>query len=288
MTTPTHNSEHQSLENIASQIRRDIIRMTHNAAGGHPGGAMGCTELFVALYFEIMNHNPQAFTIDGKSEDLFFLSNGHICAGLYSTLARSGYFSIDELASHRKINSRLQGHPATTKNLPGIRIASGSLGQGLSVAAGAALTKKINSDPSLVFALMGDGEQQEGQIWEASMYAAHNKIDNLIGIIDYNGAQIDGTTEDIISLKDLSSKWRSFGWEVLELKEGNVIEQVIFTLNKAKQLTKQGKPILILMHTLMGYGVDFMQGGNTWHGKATNTEETELALSQLEETLGDY
>lgn len=288
MTSQNTYNDIQYLEGLCSQVRRDIIRMTHNAGGGHPGGAMGCTELIVALYFEIMNNYEDNFSLDGKGEDLFFLSNGHICAVLYSVLARKGYFDPSELATHRKINSRLQGHPATAKGLPGVRIASGSLGQGLSVGMGAALTKKLNNDPSHTYVLMGDGEQQEGQIWEASMYAAHNKVDNLIGIIDYNGAQIDGMTEDILSLQDLGAKWKAFGWRVIELKEGNKIDKVLSSLNEAKSLSKNGQPVLILMHTLMGYGVDFMQGGNAWHGKATNIEETELALNQLEEAIGDF
>lgn len=277
------------LEKVATQVRRDVLRMVSNCGSGHPGGAMGCADYFVALYHKLMKHNPSSFNMDGTNEDLFFLSNGHICAGLYSTLARAGYFDVKELASHRLINSRLQGHPATAKGLEGIRMASGSLGQGLSVASGAAQAKKLNNDTGLVFTLMGDGELQEGQVWEAAMYAAHNKVDNLIATIDYNNAQIDGMVDDILDLLDLSAKWKAFGWDVIELEEGNNMSEVVKAIELAKSKTGNGKPIIIIMKTLMGSGVDFMQSaGNAWHGKAPNAEQTVNALAQLEETLGDF
>ncbi len=275
-----------TLKKLASQIRRDIVRMVHACQSGHPGGSLGCTEFFVALYFEIMKHD-KGFNMDGKDEDLFFLSNGHISPVWYSTLARSGYFDVEELATFRKLNTRLQGHPATHEHLPGIRVASGSLGQGLSVAIGAAQTKKLNNDNRLVFALMGDGEQQEGQVWEAAMYAAHNKIDNLIATIDYNGQQIDGPVDEVLSLMDLKAKWKAFGWEVIECN-GNDLEEVIKTLKLTKTLTGKGKPVMNLMKTEMGYGVDFMVGSHKWHGIAPNDEQLADALGQLEETLGDY
>lgn len=274
------------LKKIASQIRRDIVRMVHACQSGHPGGSLGCTEYFVALYFKVLRHNKN-FNMDAKGEDLFFLSNGHISPVWYSTLARSGYFDVKELATFRQLNSRLQGHPATHEHLPGVRIASGSLGQGLSVSIGAALTKKLNGDDKLVFVLMGDGEQQEGQVWEASMYAAHNKVDNLIATIDYNGQQIDGPVKDILDLKDLKGKWEAFGWEVIACN-GNNLEEMIATLEKAKTMSGKGKPIMILMTTVMGNGVDFMMGSHKWHGVAPNDEELKKALAQLEETLGDY
>jgi len=274
------------LKKIASQIRRDIVRMVHACQSGHPGGSLGCTEFFVALYFKVLRHNNR-FNMDGKGEDLFFLSNGHISPVWYATLARSGYFDVKELATFRQMNSRLQGHPATHEHLPGIRVASGSLGQGLSVAIGAALTKKLNADDKLVYVLMGDGEQQEGQIWEASMYAGAKGVDNIIATIDYNGQQIDGPVKDILDLKDLKGKWTSFGWEVITAN-GNNIEEIIATLEKAKTMTGKGKPILILMTTAMGYGVDYMMGSHKWHGVAPNDDELKKALAQLEETLGDY
>jgi transketolase len=241
----------------------------------------------VALYFEIMDHDPE-FNMEAKGEDVFFLSNGHISPLWYSILARSGYFPIEELATFRQINSRLQGHPATHEGLPGIRVASGSLGQGVSVAIGMALSKKLNGDDKLVFALTGDGEQQEGQIWEAALAAAHHKVDNLIVACDRNGQQIDGPTHEVMSLGDLSAKWKAFGWEVLELPQGNDMKSIVETLEEAKKLTGKGKPIMIMLDTDMGYGVDFMQGTHKWHGKAPNEEQTANALSQLEETLGDY
>jgi transketolase len=274
------------LSKLTSQIRRDIVRMVHACQSGHPGGSLGCTEFFVALYFHILKHNPK-FNMDGKGEDLFFLSNGHISPVWYATLARSGYFDTKELATFRFLNSRLQGHPATHEGLPGIRIASGSLGQGLSVAIGAAQTKKLNNDDHFVYVLMGDGEQQEGQVWEASMYAAHNKIDNLIATIDYNGQQIDGAVKDILDLKNLKAKWEAFGWEVQEFN-GNNLKEVITGLQRAQTLAKKGKPVLNLMKTEMGFGVDFMMGSHKWHGVAPNDAEFAKAMAQLEETLGDY
>lgn len=276
----------QELKRIASQVRRDIIRQTHYCASGHPGGSLGCTDFFTALYFEIMEHDP-AFNMDAKNEDVFFLSNGHISPVWYSVLAHSGYFPVAELATFRNIDSRLQGHPATHEGLPGVRVASGSLGQGISVAIGVALAKKLNKDDKTVFALVGDGELQEGQIWEAALFAPHHKVDNLILTVDWNGQQIDGPNEEVVSLGDLPAKWTSFGWEVMEMN-GNDMEDVVKTLNEAKAKTGNGKPIVILMKTEMGYGVDFMQGTHKWHGKAPNAEQTEKALAQLEETLGDY
>lgn len=276
----------EELEDIANQVRRDIVRMVHSCQSGHPGGSLGCADFFVALYFYMLEHNKD-FNLDGTNEDLFFLSNGHISPVWYSVLARSGYFDVAELATFRKIDSRVQGHPATEEGLPGIRIASGSLGQGLSVAIGAAQTKKLNGDKNLVFVLMGDGEQQEGQVWEAAMYAAHNKVDNLIATIDYNGQQIDGPVEQILSLKSLKAKWEAFGWDVIE-SHGNNLEDIINKLKLAKSLTGKGKPVLNLMSTEMGYGVDFMMGGHEWHGIAPNDEQLADALSQLKETLGDY
>lgn len=275
------------LEKTASQVRRDIVRMVHAVNSGHPGGSLGCTDYLVALYFEVMNHTPKPFDMDGKNQDLFFLSNGHISPVFYSVLARSGYFNISELATFRKLNSRLQGHPTTHEGLEGVRMASGSLGQGLSVAIGAAQTKKLNNDSSLVFSLHGDGELQEGQIWEAAMYAAHHKIDNLISCIDYNQKQIDGATDDVISLGNLKNKWQAFGWKVLEM-DGNNMNEIINTLQEAKSLTGNQQPIMIIMKTEMGKGVDFMMGTHKWHGVAPNDEQLASALSQLEETLGDY
>lgn len=282
----TQSADLPQLKKITSQIRRDIVRMVHACQSGHPGGSLGCVEYFVALYFKLMKHNNQ-FSMEGKGEDLFFLSNGHISPVWYSTLARSGYFDVKELASFRMLNTRLQGHPATHEHLPGIRIASGSLGQGLSVAIGAALVKKLNKDDRFVYVLMGDGEQQEGQIWEAAMYAAHNKVDNLIASIDYNGQQIDGPVKDILDLKNLKAKWEAFGWEVIE-SNGNNLEELIAAFEKAQSLAKKGKPVLNLMKTEMGNGVDFMMNSHKWHGVAPNDEELKKALAQLEETLGDY
>lgn len=275
------------LERIASQVRRDIIRQTHSAASGHPGGSLGCADYVVALYFEIMDHSP-SFNMEAKGEDVFFLSNGHISPLWYSVLARSGYFPIEELATFREIDSRLQGHPATHEGLPGIRVASGSLGQGVSVAIGMALSKKLNGDDKLVFALTGDGEQQEGQIWEAALAAAHHKVDNLIVACDRNGQQIDGPTKEVMSLGDLTAKWKAFGWDVIELPQGNDMKSIVDTLTEAKKRSGKGKPIMIMLDTEMGYGVDFMQGTHKWHGKAPDDEQTANALSQLEETLGDY
>ncbi len=279
-------SDTATLKKLTSQIRRDIVRMVHACQSGHPGGSLGCTEFFVALYFKIMKHNKD-FKIDGKGEDLFFLSNGHISPVWYSTLARAGYFDVKELATFRMLNTRLQGHPATHEHLPGIRIASGSLGQGLSAAIGAASVKKLNKDDHFVYVLMGDGEQQEGQVWEASMYAAHNKVDNLIATIDYNGQQIDGPVDQILSLKDLKAKWEAFGWEVIE-SNGNNLEELIKTLEYAKTQAGKGKPIMNLMKTVMGFGVDYMMGSHKWHGVAPNDDELAKALAQLEQTLGDY
>ena len=280
------SEEITKLEGIASQVRRDIVRMVHACQSGHPGGSLGCTDFFVALYFSAMERKA-GFDIDGIGEDLFFLSNGHISPVFYSTLARSGYFDVSELATFRKINSRLQGHPTTHEGLPGIRIASGSLGQGLSVAIGAARAKKLNNDNHSVYVLMGDGEQQEGQIWEAALYAPYNKVDNLIATIDYNGQQIDGATEDVLSLGNLRAKWEAFGWDVMEIN-GNVMSEVLTGLAEAKSRTGKGKPVMILMKTEMGSGVDFMMGSHKWHGVAPNDEQLASALSQLEETLGDY
>ncbi len=275
------------LSAITSQIRRDIVRMVHGASSGHPGGSLGCVEFFTALFFKVMNHNP-AFNMDATQEDVFFLSNGHISPVFYSTLARSGYFDKTELGTFRKINSRLQGHPATHEHLPGVRIASGSLGQGLSAAIGAALTKKLNKETTTVYSLHGDGELQEGQIWEAVMFAAHHKVDNLISTIDWNGQQIDGPTKKVMNLGDLAAKFAAFDWEVIRLEKGNDIGEVVKTLEFAKTFIGKGKPIVILMTTEMGKGVDFMEGSHEWHGIAPNDEQLAKALAQLPETLGDY
>ena len=275
------------LEKICPQIRRDIVRMVHAVQSGHPGGSLGCVEFFVALFFKIMNHKKD-FRMDGINEDLFFLSNGHISPVLYSTLARSGYFETNELNTFRHIDSRLQGHPATKEKLPGIRIASGSLGQGLSVAIGACISKKLNNDPKLVYCLCGDGELQEGQIWEALMYASAKKVDNLIMTIDLNKQQICGSTEEILSLGDLNKKITSFGWKLIEIQNGNEIESVVKGLKNAIDLTNKSHPVCILLNTQMGYGVDFMMGSHKWHGIAPNDEQLKLALNQLEETLGDF
>lgn len=271
---------------IATQVRRDIVRMVHGANSGHPGGSLGCADFLTALYFKIMKHNP-AFNMDAMDEDVFFLSNGHISPLFYAVLARSGYFDIKELSTFRRIDSRLQGHPTTLEHLPGVRVASGSLGQGLSVANGAAMAKKLNKDKGLVFSLHGDGELQEGQIWEAAMFAAHHKVDNLIATIDWNGQQIDGTTNQVLSLGNIRQKFDAFGWETLETN-GNNMDELVATLEKAKTLTGQGKPIGIMMHTIMGKGVDFMEGHHEWHGIAPNDEQLASALAQLPETLGDY
>lgn len=275
------------LQEIVSQVRRDIVRMVHANNSGHPGGSLGCTEFFVALFFSAMKHN-NSFKMDGKNEDLFFLSNGHISPVFYSVLARSGYFDVSELATFRKIDSRLQGHPTTHEGLPGVRIASGSLGQGMSVAIGAAETKKLNGDDSIIYSLHGDGELQEGQIWEAAMYASANKIDNLICTIDLNGQQIDGSTDDVLNMGSIKDKFTAFGFDVLIEKQGNNIDSILKILSAAKLKTGKGKPICILLHTEMGHGVDFMMGSHKWHGVAPNDEELSLALSQNKETLGDY
>lgn len=274
------------LTNIAAQVRRDIVRMVHGCQSGHPGGSLGCTDYLVALYFHIMKHDP-SFNMNGRDEDLFFLSNGHISPVFYSVLARAGYFPVKELATFRKLDSRLQGHPTTHEGLPGVRISSGSLGQGLSVAIGAAQTKKLKHDKRIIYSLHGDGELQEGQIWEAAMYAAHNKVDNLIATIDVNGQQIDGPTEKVLSLGDLKAKWLAFGWKVLEAN-GNKMGEIIDVLELAKESAFKGVPIMILMQTDMGHGVDFMMGSHKWHGVAPNDEQLELALKQLNSTLHDY
>jgi transketolase len=276
-----------NLNDITTQVRRDILRMVHQINSGHPGGSLGCTEFLIALYFKIMKINLE-FDMDGVKEDLFFLSNGHISPVFYSVLARRGYFPVSELKTFRKLNSRLQGHPTTHEGLPGIRIASGSLGQGLSVSIGAALSKKLNKDESLIFTLLGDGELQEGQNWEAIMFAAAKKVDNIIVTIDLNGKQIDGSTDDVLPMGSLNEKFQSFGWKVLEIKEGNNLEKILETLTHAKSITKKSKPIVILMHTEMGNGVDFMMNTHAWHGVAPNDEQLKNALNQNPETLGDY
>jgi len=275
------------MKDLASQVRRDIVRMIHAVQSGHPGGALGCTDYFTALYMEVLNHDPALFTLEGHAQDMFFLSNGHLSAVWYSILARTGYFPISELATFRKLNTRLQGHPTPAEHLPGIRIASGSLGQGLSVAIGAALTKRLNSDPSLVYVLMGDGELQEGQVWEAAMFAAGRKVDNIIATIDYNGKQIDGPVEEVMPLGNLRAKWEAFGWSVLEM-DGHDFDNMLSTFKEAKMMTGKGKPIIIIMHTHMGQGIDFMVDKHQWHGSPPNDKQLETALNQLEETLGDY
>ncbi|MDE3237289.1 MAG: transketolase [Bacteroidota bacterium] len=276
------------LSKITSQVRRDIVRMVHGCQSGHPGGSLGCTDFLVALYFKVMNRKA-GFDMDGKGEDIFFLSNGHISPLFYSVLARAGYFDVKELATFRKLNSRLQGHPATHEHLPGIRIASGSLGQGMSVAIGAAITKKRNNDASIVFSLHGDGELQEGQIWEGAMFAAHHKIDNYIATVDYNGQQIDGPVNEVMSLGNLHLKFEAFGWDVIEIEKGNDVEVIAAEYQKIKaERLGKGKPVCVLLHTQMGYGVDFMMGSHKWHGVAPNDEQLKTALAQLEETLGDY
>lgn len=279
--------ENTALAGIASQVRRDIVRMVSAVNSGHPGGSLGCTDFLTYLYFEQMQHNPPDFQMDGKNEDLFFLSNGHISPVWYSVLARAGYFPAAELGTFRKLGTRLQGHPSTDKNLPGIRMASGSLGQGLSVGLGAAQIKKLNQDPTLVYTLHGDGELQEGQIWEAAMYAAANKVDNIIATIDANGRQIDGDVDEVLSLGDLQQKWVSFGWEVLHM-DGHNFDSIRSTMQQAKSMTGKGKPVVIIMKTEMGQGVDYMMGSHKWHGVAPNPEQLQVALDQLAETLGDY
>ena len=286
LTTYDYNMQIAELNKTATQIRRDIVRMVHQCKSGHPGGSLGCADFFTALYFEIMLIDTD-FKMDGKNEDLFFLSNGHISPVFYSTLARRGFFEVKELGTFRHINSRLQGHPTTHEGLPGIRIASGSLGQGISVAIGAALAKKLNGDDKLVYVLTGDGELQEGQIWEALLFAAAKKVDNLIVTVDWNDAQIDGSTQQVCDLGDLKAKFTAFGFDVLEMN-GNVMEDVIFTLSQAQLKTKKGKPVAILMNTEMGFGVDFMMCTHKWHGSAPNDEQLAKALAQLEETIGDY
>ena len=276
-----------TLDELTTQVRRDILRMVHKVNSGHPGGSLGCAEFFVVLYSEIMNRKEN-FEMDGLNEDLFFLSNGHISPVLYSVLARSGYFPVEELNTFRQLNSRLQGHPTTHEGLPGIRIASGSLGQGMSVAIGAAHAKKLNNDDNLIYSLHGDGELQEGQNWEAIMYASAKKIDNLIATIDLNGKQIDGSTDDVLSMGSLKNKFEAFDWLVVEINDGNNIDQIRDGILKAKDLTRKGKPVCVLLKTMMGNGVDFMMHTHAWHGKAPNDEQLEVALSQNKETIGDY
>ncbi|WP_414618184.1 transketolase [Dyadobacter sp. 32] len=294
MESPTdHNiMEIEKLEKVASQVRRDIVRMVHSCQSGHPGGSLGCTEILVALYFEQMKLNEEngkpVFDMNGEGEDLFFLSNGHISPVWYSVLAHRGYFEKSELATFRKLNSRLQGHPTTHEHLEGIRIASGSLGQGMSAAIGSALAKKLNKDDRTVFVLMGDGEQQEGQVWEAAMFAPHHEVDNLIAIIDLNGQQIDGPTLKVMNNRDLGKKYEAFGWEVISIEEGNDMAAVVKGLYEAKSRLGHARPILILLHTGMGFGVDYMMGTHKWHGTAPNDDQLAVALAQLEETLGDY
>ena len=275
------------LERIASQVRRDIIRMVHGCQSGHPGGSLGATDIVTALYFDQMQIDPANFRMDGVGEDMFFLSNGHISPMFYSILAHRGYFPVSELATFRRLGTRLQGHPTTAEGLPGVRIASGSLGQGLSVAVGAAQAKRLNGEEHLVFVLMGDGEQEEGQIWEAAMYAPAKGVDNLVAIIDYNKKQIDGSTDDVMNLGDMRAKYEAFGWDVIEI-DGNNMQAIVNALNLARENAHQGNPQLILAHTEMGMGVDFMMGTHKWHGSAPNDEQAANALSQLEETLGDY
>jgi len=277
----------QHLKDLVSQVRRDIVRQVHAVSSGHPGGSLGCTEFLVTLYNEVMDHDPK-FDMDGKNEDLFFLSNGHISPVFYSVLARAGYFPVAELSTFRKLNTRLQGHPTTHEGLPGVRIASGSLGQGMSVAIGTAQVKKLNGDSKMVYTLHGDGELQEGQIWEAAMYAAANKVDNLISTIDVNGQQIDGSTEQVLALGDLRNKFEAFGWDVITVNKGNDVDAILNGLHEAKERSGKGKPVCILLHTEMGNGVDFMMGSHAWHGIAPNDEQLAEALSQNPETLGDY
>ena len=284
--------EIKQLERVASQVRRDIVRMVHGCQSGHPGGSLGCTDLIVALYFHQMQLKEEdgapVFDMDGMQEDLFFLSNGHISPVWYSVMARRGYFEVAEMATFRKLNTRLQGHPTTHEHLPGVRVASGSLGQGLSVALGAAMAKKLNNDDHLVYCLMGDGEQQEGQVWEAAMFAPHHQVDNLIAFIDLNGQQIDGPTVKVMNNRDLAAKYLAFGWEVMHIEHGNNMEAIVKGLAEAKGKSGHGKPVMVLLETGMGYGVDFMMGSHKWHGVAPNDEQLAAALAQLEETLGDY
>jgi transketolase len=280
-------AEIKELENIASQVRRDIVRMVHYVSSGHPGGSLGCTDFLTALYFNIMKRKKR-FTMEAKGEDVFFLSNGHISPVFYSVLAHAGYFPPSELATFRRLNSRLQGHPTTHESLPGVRIASGSLGQGVSVACGVAKAKKMDGDKQLVFTLTGDGELQEGQNWEAFMFAAHHKLDNMVVVVDWNGQQIDGSNDHVMSLGDLPGKFKSFGWEVVRLKEGNNMEAIVKAMRTAKRKTGKGKPVVVLMNTIMGYGVDFMMGSHEWHGIFPNKAQTLSALSQNPETLGDF
>ena len=277
----------EELERMATQVRRDVLRMVYKAVSGHVGGALGCADLFVVLYFSLLRHRPSPFSMEGRGEDIFFLSNGHICAAWYSVLARSGYFPLRELRTFRQINSRLQGHPATAEGLPGIRVAAGSLGQGLSVAIGVAEAKALQKDPRLVYVLMGDGEQQEGQIWEAALYAAHRQLDNLIAIIDYNGQQIDGPVDEVISLQNLRAKYEAFGWKVLETN-GNDIRELLQTLTLARSLTGKQQPVMYIMHTEMGRGVDFMLNDYRWHGTPPNQVQFDRAIAQLKETVGDF
>ncbi|GAL01884.1 transketolase [Nonlabens ulvanivorans] len=277
----------QHLKHLVTQVRRDIVRQVHAVSSGHPGGSLGCTEFLVTLYNEVMDHDP-SFNMDGINEDLFFLSNGHISPVFYSVLARAGYFPVSELSTFRKLNTRLQGHPTTHEGLPGVRIASGSLGQGMSVAIGAAQVKKLNGDDKTVFTLHGDGELQEGQIWEAAMYASANKVDNLISTIDVNGQQIDGSTEQVLALGDLRNKFEAFGWDVITVQKGNDVDAIITGMKEAMNLTRKGKPVCILLHTEMGNGIDFMMGSHAWHGIAPNDEQLAEALRQNPETLGDY
>jgi transketolase len=281
MTTSTQ------MQTLATQVRRDIVRMVHAVQSGHPGGSLGCADFMTALYTSVLKHDPKNFRMDGHGEDMFFLSNGHISAVWYSLLARTGYFPVSELATFRKLNTRLQGHPTPAEHLPGVRVASGSLGQGLSVAIGAALAKRLDKDPNLLYTLHGDGELQEGQIWEAAMFAVGRKVDNIISTIDYNGKQIDGPVDEVMPLGNLRAKWEAFGWLVLEM-DGHNFDQIIATMTEAKALTGHGKPIVILMHTHMGQGVDFMVDKHQWHGSPPSDKDLESALAQLEETLGDY
>lgn len=277
----------KKLEAFVTQVRRDIVRQVHKVSSGHPGGSLGCAEFFTVLYQHLMKRK-EGFDMDGIGEDLFFLSNGHISPVFYSVLARSGYFPVDELNTFRLLNSRLQGHPTTHEGLPGVRIASGSLGQGLSVAIGAAQSKKLNNDPHLIYSLMGDGELQEGQNWEAIMYAAAKKVDNLIATVDLNGQQIDGSTDEVLDLGNVRGKFEAFGWHVFDIQKGNDLEAIIKGMNDAKAASGKGKPICVLLHTIMGNGVDFMMGTHAWHGKAPNDEQLATALDQNPETLGDY
>lgn len=284
---PAPDTSISTLERIASQVRRDIVRQVHAVQSGHPGGSLGCADILTALYFKVMHHQPTPWDMDGRGQDLFFLSNGHISPVFYSVLARSGYFPVEELATFRKLNGRLQGHPTTHEGLPGVRMASGSLGQGLSVAIGAALAKKMNGDDRIVYSLHGDGELQEGQIWEAALFAPAHKVDNLISMVDLNGRQIDGDVDDVLPLGDLRAKWTAFGWDVLESR-GNDMNAVVEILTAARERTGKGRPIMILMRTEMGQGVDFMMNSHAWHGIAPNDAQLAQALAQLEETLGDY